>query len=208
MKIKRAAQPHDTQHSLRTIPGGKNLHRSGLPTKPVWTIVLFLATLSFPALSSAQQKPAKLELFGGYSYVRIDSTTFGFADYSNLNGFDVEATYNFAKGFGVVGDISGNYGNHLSFYNFLIGPQISFRRGNRNIFGRVLFGKADNRVNLAGGLDSSGRALGVGVGFDYQYSPRIAIRVIQIDYLNTHTFDTTQGNLRASVGLVFQWGKK
>jgi hypothetical protein len=173
-------------------------------------IVFFLALVILsPGIVVAQEAP-RFDVFGGFSYKRFDSRTIGYPDSSNLYGWNVEGTGQITMKIGVVLDFSGHYGSELSAYNFLIGPQYTWRRDKSRFFVHGLFGKADNRVNIVqptrNGFASVGRALGGGGGFDWDLSPRITIRVVQADYLNGSTFHTTQGDIRVSTGLVFHFG--
>jgi hypothetical protein len=89
---------------------------------------LFLIMVS-PSGCRAQEATPRLELFGGYSYVRFDSKSFGFAGQSGLNGFDVMLAGNLVPGFGVVAEASGNYGPRMNFRAAVFGPQFLFQRG-------------------------------------------------------------------------------
>jgi hypothetical protein len=82
-------------------------------------ICIFLAILlTAPAMLQAQSSP-KGQIFGGYSYLRFDSTRIGFADVSNMNGWNFSPAYNFTKHFGIALDASGHYGNHQKIYTFM-----------------------------------------------------------------------------------------
>lgn len=154
----------------------------------------------------AAEKPAQLEVFGGYSYARFDSKTIGFADKSNMNGWNVAASYRLFKNLSITGDVSGHYASEIQLYNFLIGPQLSFPHGKLNFFGRFLIGKARDHVTVLDGDTSIGRSIVFGAGVDRTISPRFAFRVVQVDFLSTRTFDTNESNLRVSTGLVYRFG--
>jgi len=168
------------------------------------TLVILLVTFTYPAWS---QKTPRLEAFAGYSYLRFDSTTLGFADYSNLHGFELAGAFNLSRNFGIVADVSDHYGNRLRVYQYMFGPQVLLHKGRVSGFAHALFGKANDRFNINGSSTSTGRAVALGGGFDYYMSPRYSIRVIQADYLDTHTFNVSQGNVRVSTGVVFHWGR-
>jgi len=159
----------------------------------------------FPA--AAQQIP-RAEIFGGYSYLRFETTTIGFADVSNLNGFEISPAYNFTKGFGIAADASGHYGNHQQVYTFMIGPQIMFRQLHGIVFGHFLFGKTEDKVHVNLGGSSNDRAFALGLGYDRPFSQRLTFRVFQADYLDTQVFGTSQHNLRISTGIVVHWGER
>jgi hypothetical protein len=158
---------------------------------------------------SAGQVAARWDFFGGYSYLRFESTSIGYANWSNLNGFNGEISYNFTPSWTLTADGSGHYGDQLSLYTYMGGPQYTLRRDKSSIFAHALFGKVQDTVNIAtatrDGFLSVGRAFAVGGGYDMDLTPRFTLRV-QADYLNTNTFGATQNNIRISTGLVFHHG--
>jgi hypothetical protein len=160
------------------------------------------------SLSHGQVAP-RWEVFGGYAYRNVDSTTFGFANRSSLNGFDAEGTFNIKPSWGVTADVGGQYGSQLTVYNFLAGPQYAMRRDKSKFFVHGLFGKAQDRVDISTSIrnhfESVGRAIVAGGGYDRDLSPRFTFRV-QADFLRTDTFGTSQNDIRASTGLVFHFG--
>jgi len=175
--------------------------------------IAVLAVLSFilfrPLLSRAQQG-ARLDVFGGFSYMRFDSPTIGYADYSNLYGWNASATGYIKLRLGVTVDLSGHYGSHLDVYNWMFGPQYTWRREKSRFFVHGLFGKDQTRANLPQPtrpyFESVGKSYGGGGGFDWDFSPRITIRVVQADYLRSDTFGSTQNNVRVSTGVVVHFG--
>ena len=170
--------------------------------------LLLLVPFALPSLAQEPaQSPPRLEIFAGASYLRFDSKVMGFADKSDMYGFNGAASYRLFKSLSVVADVSGHYGTEIQLYNFLIGPQISYPKGKMTYFGRFLYGKARNHVDLLGGQTSIGRAFDFGGGVDRNLGSRFAVRLVQVDYVNTHTFQTNEANLRVSAGLVYRWGK-
>jgi hypothetical protein len=159
-----------------------------------------------PSGCLAQEATPRLELFGGYSYVRFDSKSFGFAGQSGLNGFDVMLAGNLVPGFGVVAEASGNYGPRMNFRAAVFGPQFLFQRGKMTFYAHTLFGRGESSVRVASGLRDAGNAVQLGGGVDMDFHSRFALRIIQADYVHTHFFQQPQGNLRLSTGLVFHWG--
>jgi hypothetical protein len=172
-------------------------------------VTLFLVVLcSLPSLAQEPAPPPpRLEIFAGASYLRFDSKVIGFTDKSDMYGFNGAVSYRLLKSLSLVADVSGHYGTEIQLYNFLIGPQISFPMGKMTYFGRFLYGKARNHVDVLGGETSIGRALDFGGGVDRNLASRFAVRLVQVDYVNTHTFQTNEANLRVSAGLVYHWGK-
>jgi hypothetical protein len=172
---------------------------------PAFFLVLILSA----GLANAQEG-SRIDVFGGYSFMRFDSKPLGFAGASYLSGWNAEASGNINLKWAVTLDASGHYGNELTIYHFLIGPQYSFRRDRSRFFVHGLFGKAHDHVDITSlsltDFTSVGRAFGGGGGFDYDWSPRLSIRVFQADYLRTDTFKTAQNNYRVSAGVVFHFG--
>lgn len=160
---------------------------------------------------AAGQQVSRWDVFGGFSYLRFESTPLGFAGNSNLTGWNAALAFNIKDALSVTADASGHYGNQITAYNYMIGPQYSYRWERSRVFGRFLFGKAQNNVNIVqptrGGFESVGRAYGGGGGYDWDLSPRLTLRAIQVDYLHTNTFGLTQGDIRVSAGVVVHFGR-
>lgn len=179
--------------------------------------VIFLIVISCSP-SPAQGIPLPLELFGGYSYMHFDSPTLGFSDYSNLNGGNLSLSiphfvrHGQYRPLGVVVDASANYGAHLTVYNFLAGPQVTVDRKGYTFFAHALFGKSRERFNIQpasiNGYSTLGRAFALGGGVQKNWRSGLAVRILQVDYVNNNNFETTQNNLRISTGLVLQFGGK
>ena len=142
--------------------------------------------------------------------MRFDSPSIGYADYSNLYGWNASATGYIKLRFGVTVDLSGHYGSHLDVYNWMFGPQYTWRREKSRFFVHGLFGKDQTRANLPQPtrpyFESVGKSYGGGGGFDWDVSPRITIRVVQADFLRSDTFGSTQNNVRVSTGVVVHFG--
>jgi len=172
--------------------------------------VFFLLAIVACSPCAVGQDVARFDLFGGYSYQRLDTTVLGFADYANQNGWNVNATGNLNHTWGLTGDISGHYGSQIDAYNFLAGPQYSFRSDKWRAFAHVLVGKADDHLKIVtptrNEFTSVGLTIAGGGGFDWNVTRRFTFRVVQADYLHTHTFGVTENNVRVSTGLVIHLG--
>jgi opacity protein-like surface antigen len=188
---------------------------------------LFLVVLAVPLSAWAQEFP-KVELFGGYSYVRMLG--------DNWSGWNVAATKNFNERVGITADI-GSFGNSLSQdltsytfradgheYTFMIGPQFTARGPQKiNPFLHVLFGAAHDYSNnsyLSGNtllsfqsLSSNRFAMGIGGGVDHKLIGRMLLRG-QIDYMGIRfgMSGTTQSAWskfwRLTAGVVLPLGHK
>ena len=170
-------------------------------------VIMLLIT----SAAMAQEAPS-VDLFGGYSYLHLN--TLGL-DKGNLNGWNSVATVNAREWLGVSVDVSGHYGsdvfpgNTLRTFSYLAGPQLTYRGGRASAFGRVLFGmaqhhKADSSPGATFAETQTAFEFAAGAGGDLRIDRRLAIRLLQIDYLRSQTFGSTQNNLRISAGLVFR----
>jgi hypothetical protein len=148
----------------------------------------------------------RVQVFGGYSYTRFDSPSFGFSNPSGLNGYTFAPAFNLIRGFGVVAELSGQYGTNVNFRDITVGPQFLYPKGKAMFFAHVMFGKARSLVQVGAGEEDTERAVAVGGGMDYDLTRRFAIRVFQVDYIHTTLFSEKQNNYRFSTGLVYRWG--
>ena len=171
--------------------------------------LLVLVVLMFCFSATAQDTP-KVELFGGYSYAG-----------SGSNGFDASIAANVNEWFGLVGDVGGQYTRlddqgfteKIRAHSFLFGPKFSVRRKRAVPFVHALFGvsKLKTETNEFGPLLSfsdTSFAMALGGGVDVKVNDRLAIRVVQIDYLRTNFFGESQNKGRISAGIVLRLGKK
>ncbi len=123
--------------------------------RPVFTILKRAAVLLFlsccPIVNAQKRFPIGAEVWGGYSYLRFEATKLGFNDQLNLNGWNGGATLpDLYEGLGVAVDISGHYTGEMEEYNFLIGPQYSYKFKGVRFYGHGLFGKARDRLRQPG----------------------------------------------------------
>jgi hypothetical protein len=182
--------------------------------------VFFLVSVSLlclffcaPASAQSKSKLPAIDVFGGYSYLRFDAKTLGFANDLNLNGANVSvALPDLYMGLGAAIDISGHFANELEEFNFMIGPQYTYEWKGMRWYGHGLFGKARARLRQPGttnvGPSYLSSAVAFGGGLDFPLSGRFSVRVFQADYLITQDFNATQHNVRISTGVVYRFGKK
>jgi hypothetical protein len=167
-------------------------------------LLILLFGLALSNFSTAQEIP-RAQLFGGFSYTRFDSPTLGFANPSNLVGFNISPAFNLTYGFGVKAELTGQYGSKLNVRDLTVGPQFLYPRGRMLFFAHALFGDSRSFVRLGTGEGDTARAIVLGGGVDLDISPRFAFRAVQVDYVRTTLFSTTQNNVRVSTGLVYRW---
>jgi Outer membrane protein beta-barrel domain len=173
---------------------------------PAIGLSLLLLVLVSAAPSASAQTVSRVQVFGGYSYTRFESRTLGFADNSDLSGWNASVAFNVLPYLGGVGEISGQYGSHINFRDVAFGPQILYPRWNLLFFGHALFGKGRSFDDIGFGQGDTQRAymFGGGVDMDVPHHQSFAIRV-QGDYIHSNLFNANQQNVRISVGLVYHW---
>jgi hypothetical protein len=169
-------------------------------------IVLFLLLASGASLRAMAQDIPRVQVFGGYSYSRFDTKSFGFNNQTGLNGYNFSPAFNLIRGLGVAAELSAQYESKVNLRDIAGGPQFLYPMGQKLFFAHLLFGQARTLVHVGNGESARGRAIALGGGMDWDISPRFAIRVFQVDYLHTNLFQTRQDNLRFSAGLVYHWG--
>jgi hypothetical protein len=189
--------------------------------------LFFIAALALalPVIAQAQESP-RTEIFGGYSYIRLDDNDVVGLD-RDLNGFNVSSNFTlFGKSLGLKADVSGHFGDSLvTFlprtdfrqYLFLFGPQFSLRKSERfQPFAHVMAGFAYSQTKndtLLIDLTDTGFAFAAGGGVDVKtpLGSKLAVRLIQADYVLTRFDDGVGGrisshNIRASTGIVLRFG--
>jgi hypothetical protein len=179
-----------------------------------WIVVVLLMLFAGGALDALAQVPAggkelpPIDLFGGYSYQRLNST---YGRDAALNGWATDAQVNVNRSFALATSFSGGYGNQLGadlrLYTFLAGPRLTYRGNGANVFAHALLGGARLNASAAGIPDTSTSfAAVVGGGVDLKLSRCTAVRLFQTDYLVTRLAGNTQHNFRFSTGIVLRLG--
>jgi hypothetical protein len=175
-----------------------------------------------PGSARAQQASVSVPQFeasAAYSYIRANAANAngGF----NLNGGSGSVSYNFTDRYAAVAEFgAGRFsglptGVDSTLYTYLFGPRVSFRKASRvTPFAQALFG-GGRLTASASGVDAAENsfAMALGGGVDVHIHSRIAIRLVQADYLLTRFASVsgasaTQNNLRVSAGIVFRFGSR
>jgi outer membrane protein OmpA-like peptidoglycan-associated protein/opacity protein-like surface antigen len=182
----------------------------------------------------------KIEWFLGYSFWRAvptsSSNRMGY-----LHGGSTSVAYNVNRYLGLVADFAGfdnsrvtlftptqseTFDSNGSAYTYLFGPRLSYRKYERfTPFAQALFGGTHaSSVKISGctgdpsctplGSDNAFASM-FGAGLDIKLTHRIALRLIEGDFLLTHFHDPFstnsdgrgwQKNVRLSSGIVFRFG--
>src|SRR5208337_4942270 len=111
-----------------------NLRGRALAARMLVWAVLATAIIVLGPSSAAGQQVSRWDVFGGYSYLRFDSTPLGFTGNSNLNGWNAAVAFNITDAFSVALDGSGHYGNQITAYNYMAAPQYSYRWERSRVF--------------------------------------------------------------------------
>jgi opacity protein-like surface antigen len=159
----------------------------------------------------------QFEVAGAFSYVRAKAANTGAG--FDLNGGSASVAYNYRDRFAIVGDFGGyrfsGLGPGLSstMYTYLAGPRIPLRRNRRlKPFVQVLAGGGRLTASSSGvNASESGFVMAPGAVLDFMLRHRLAVRIIEADYLFTRFAHpdgsaAMQNNFRISAGLVFRFG--
>ena len=199
----------------------------------------FLASLvvfCLPLAASAQEVAPKAEIFGGYSFLRVDlgavpaGTVPAGTVPSNIDthGFNVSFAANPARHVGIISEFSqftksDSASNLLGdpsltginakvrVLTLLFGPRVTLHRGKVEPFVHALFGAARADASALGmSLGDPGYAFAyaLGGGFDVKVHNNLAIRLGQVDYLGARAGGEGLDNFRYSVGVVIRLGNR
>jgi opacity protein-like surface antigen len=195
--------------------------------KKLVLVAVFL--LGFSVMAMAQDTP-KVELFGGYSLVLVDtSTALKHSNFEgmdlNLNGWNSSIAFNGNKYLGFVAEFGGSYGTvgyeernqppnswaDVSIYSIMIGPKFTLHRGKASPFVQTLLGYAHIKGTEAGETyTENDMAIALGGGIDVSVNEMVSLRPVQLDYFATRTKLTGDfaDHLRFSTGFVIKLGKR
>src|SRR5580658_894585 len=195
-----------------------------------FSLAALFALAAAPRARAQESAPApKIEIFGGYSYMRSNIVFSGMR--FNLNGGSGSVAYNVTNWLGIVGDFgvydTGNAGGEarsLTITTYQFGPRISMRGHSLVPFGQVLLGGGHATgtlytTSLGNGSaplgPSNGFALTAGGGVDWKLNHTIGIRIIQTEYMYTTFLNAAaspdknrQNNIRISAGITFSFGRR
>ena len=170
---------------------------------------LFVLAASFSLF--AQKSSDKLDVFGGYSYVRFNPGQGASA--INQNGWESTATFKMTPMFGLSADVDGSYnsqnGANQHIYTYMFGPQVKMGNDKGSVFVHGLLGFAHDSVsaNILGtnvSVSDNAFASAIGGGYDWRASESISIRLFQFDYLMTRFGSTNQNNMRLAFGITIR----
>jgi hypothetical protein len=188
-------------------------------------LALAVVVVLFPSFLSAQDEtPPKVELFVGYQWLnpggnvpQSPTNPVAFKLPSAPQGVGASLAYNFTKYWALEGDYGGNWTNPITEQTTSIGPKLTWRGENMNVFVHTLLGL--NRLSVKGLDSSNGVGAILGGGMDIKVWKPLSFRLFEADYvLARHNFASaapvTASDLRHPVlngvrlrsGLVFNFG--
>lgn len=179
----------------------------------------------------AQQPTPRIEIFGGYSALYPNATSYGLLPGAllpiesclcwNPRGAGASVTYDFNRWIGITADMSGHWGDgattyagrvgHYSAYNISAGPKFTYRTRHFAPFAEFLAGGDRLDPELFHKNDAFGFIAGGGI--DIPVGRHISLRPAQADFdFSNHNFDpnlvpqTQVRGLRLQAGVVFLFG--
>jgi hypothetical protein len=162
------------------------------------------------AVSAAAQDPQRTTVAASYSYLNDRDIEENFPA-----GWLVAVTHRISPGFGLVGEMGGNYkmdiegtGIDLKVHAFMGG--VRFEGAGRSVtpFAQVLAGVAQGSVSVPGTDDSisdNNFSVQPGAGVDLYFSERVGLR-LQGDYRWIRGDDDNTSQFRFAAGLVIGIG--
>ena len=166
-------------------------------------------------------QPDLFEVSLGFDYLRATS-----AIAKNQYGGDASLFGNLNSWLAVGAEFIGTYGseNHQYFFRqsadfgesrfvYVAGPRVNVWQTDKwKVFVEALGGGAHGHVSaLIFGVDRSASADGfasvIGAGAEWKFSPRLAWRIVETDYVTAHFNGEWEHDWRVSTGLSFFFGK-
>lgn len=187
-------------------------------------VALRVGVLLLLPLSLMAQAVPKIEMFGGYSHLRIEQIPH--------HGWNLTFGPNLNKNLGIMAEFSGHYGSRTDtlftgtdaktdsmVHSFMLGPRVFQTVGGVwTPFVQSLFGIA--RVDVDGTVLQNGKVvsfssngdlgfgMALGGGLDVKATDAIAIRIFQADYSVVRVGGTRSEGGRISAGIVFHFGQR
>jgi hypothetical protein len=169
---------------------------------------LLLCLFAFGTAAFAQDYP-RAEVFGGYSFLNIDTN--GLTSRQNFNGWEASVSGNFNKWYAAEVDVSGYYKTYMGVkvddYFFAAGPRWNLRPA----FFHILLG-GDRLTGSTLGVSASqnGFASAFGGGVQSKVSGNWSVRATADYVLSRHNIfggpRYTQNNFRVGAGIVYSFG--
>jgi outer membrane immunogenic protein len=198
------------------------MRRFTLAVAVILILNFFAAITSFAqAAARAGSQLAPLEVTFAYNADRTNGVVGGCGCFW-LSGGKVEASAAFPNNLSVVAELSGEQASNinanlksLGFVTYLFGPRYTFPSRARLVpFAQFLLGGVhgfDALFPSTGPSDPNpdAFAFAAGGGLNANFSSRVAVRLVQADYMQTqlpNDANSRENHLRLSAGIVFRFG--
>ena len=180
-----------------------------------------MGLLLLVTLSANAQDHSKVDIFGGYSFLRYYPGD-PLPPINNHGGVG-SVSFNPSSWIGIVAEIGGYHASTIpsapgatsNAVSYLFGPKVFMSRGKITPFGQVLFGGTRLSCSNCGGVPSENAfTMALGGGLDWNATEHLGVRLGQVEYLMTRFKGNTtsnfanndrQNNFRYSVGVVFKF---
>jgi hypothetical protein len=171
----------------------------------------------------AAQESHALDLYAGYSYTRVNTSTISGLGSFPLNGGEAALSYNVTSWITAVADfgvtaVAHHASNivgietHGTQTSYLFGPRLApFHWRRTTPFAQGLFGLAHATHGLYNTTGSQlAFAWAAGGGFDIRLNGSFSLRPLQVDFFQSKFTESGNGrqyqnDLRASTGIVFHF---
>ncbi len=165
--------------------------------------ILLVAVFLLSGLPALGQEYPKAEVFFGGSLLRSDGAPPG---KELFGGWQTSLSANFGETVGFTADLGGQYrnifGQRISQYEYLFGPRLTRRGEGITAFTHFLFGG----VTATGGGTETGFGMALGGGMDLDVGRRMAVRIVQFDYMPSRFNGVWFNDIRLGFGIVFKVG--
>ena len=197
------------------------------PCRNLWRVLavaLPILLVVILAGSAVAQETPKSELFVGYQWLSPGGKVpLPFQPFngglsvkppSMAKGFGTSYTYNLTSIFGLEGDFGHNWNDFGYETTLSVGPRVTWRQENVNLFGHALL--SYNRFNENGFNTKNGAGGIFGFGMDLKALKSLSVRLFEADYVlgyqrfteagNTSIYKPRLDGARFRTGLVFNFG--
>jgi len=189
----------------------------GIEMRNSLAVALLVSAMGTAPTLRAQQDPSKIELYGGYNYVRfnVNANVSGQPPLQtfNGNGGGGDLAYSVNSRLSAVGDMGGYWAANATRQGaaipYLFGPRVNVRRGKVTPFAQVLLGGVVTSSGIVQTGWQSHFAMTAGGGVDVKLSKHFSIRPAQAEYFLTKIPDglnNRQNNFRFGAGIVLRFG--
>jgi hypothetical protein len=176
-------------------------------------IAVAILCVAVTTLANGQEYP-KAEIYGGYSYVNIDTN--GISDRQNANGWEASVFGSFNRWLAAEADVAGYYKSFpvssepnisVTDYSYAAGPRFNIRP----LFLHALIGGDHLSGSQSGQSESQDGLVGAfGGGAEWPTSKRWGVRVSADYSFSRHNIfggpSYTQNNFRVGAGFVYRFG--